>query len=76
MHVFLHVEITPGIDLDPMKYKSSLIFGSPYMILLYIGIASFAEPIYSNICIAPFIQMNVHIHIDTISLELTFIILR
>ena len=30
VHVLLHVEVTPGIDLDSMKYKSYLIFGSAY----------------------------------------------
>ena len=30
VHVFLHVEVTPEIDLDSMKYKSSLNFGSAY----------------------------------------------
>ena len=32
MHVLLHKEVTPNIDLDSMKYKGSLIFGSAYII--------------------------------------------
>ena len=26
-----HVEVTPDIDLDSMKYKGSIIYGSTYM---------------------------------------------
>ena len=35
------VQITPDIDLDAMKYKGSLIFGSAYTFLYVTGCASF-----------------------------------
>ena len=30
VHVLLHMNVTPDIDLDSIKYKGSLIFGSAY----------------------------------------------
>ena len=35
-----HVQITPDIDFDAMKYKGSLIFGSAYTFLCVTGCAS------------------------------------
>ena len=38
VHVLLHVEVT-DIDLDAMKYKSSLIFGSAYIVVSFHSLA-------------------------------------
>ena len=38
MHVLLHVEVTPDIDLDSMQYKDSIIFGSESAYIYRLGL--------------------------------------